>query len=180
MSHWKYKPLLRAGPTPRSRWPTQNQPNGILGGFHNVLWYYFLPPLSFSFLPPFKKTFRSFAYIWWLLVLCFYSFVCMNVCVSTFICFFKLSLWFSFFCFAFFMFLFALVLSYVIVFKCLFSNEKQKGCGFAWEERYDLGGVGKGKTLIWLFCMKKFIFNKKLEKYKRANKTKMYFMKNCK
>lgn len=34
-----HKPHLRAGPMTRSRWPTQNELNGIFGGFlsHNAL-----------------------------------------------------------------------------------------------------------------------------------------------
>lgn len=84
----------------------------------------------------------SFAYILCFLVLSFYGiFLCVNICASTLICIFcAFSL--ALFCVCVFCPIpFCFVLFYCILFyyysldACLFSKEKQKGCGSRWQRR---------------------------------------------
>lgn len=106
--------------------------------------------------------------------------MCMRVCVSVLICF----SWFSFDSFSFICFvLIQLVCFWFMIFDfysldaCLFSNERQKECGFSWERRWGGPQSFRGKeTIIRMYYMKKTIFNKikkEQEKRRKMEKEKM-------
>lgn len=75
-------------------------------------------------------TLQSFAYILWFLLL-FYlcSSVCTNMCLN--VCMSCLYVFFHFF-YLFVLFLSFHVLFYYFLDAYLYSNERQKGCGFIW------------------------------------------------
>lgn len=121
--------LLRADPMPISRWPTQNELNGLHEGSlsHNVLSGSISPPTT-----GLSHFHRSFAYIMSSgFVILRDSCVCECVCVSvSYMCFlchffgsfvFVLSIMISLFLFCLFY--------YYSLDACLFSNKRRRGYG---------------------------------------------------
>lgn len=81
--------------------------------------------------------FGSLVYILWLPILCFLMrFLCVQTCASLHLyMFLGLFLWFFFLFGCFILFSFVSDLSYCI--WLLFPDERQKDCGFRWEERWE-------------------------------------------
>ena len=108
-SPWVSKLLLRTDSMPSSRWPTHN--GGSLS--HNALSEHF-------------NTNRSFTYILWFPVLCFYGFLWIWMCLYCvcFSCAFSLALFFLFVFFCPILVCFAL--TYYFYVSCLYYNERGK------------------------------------------------------
>ena len=106
-------------------------------------------------------TYRFFAYISWLLVLCFYVTPHgMNMCVSvsTFVSYgFPLTpfLLFVLFCFWVCLFLFFKFLFYYYSLDaCLFQKERQKEYRYTWEIRCRESQSQGRNTLVRIYCLK--------------------------
>lgn len=95
-----------------------------------------------------------------------FVFLCLPLCVSVFIRFWCFSLFFCLFRFLFVLFMFFLILFYYIfsffylgawfLFVCFcFSNDREHKKDVNLWRWVDLGGVGRGRTIIRVCCVKK-------------------------